>query len=321
MNNTPQISVLMPAYNAEQYLREAIDSVLAQTFTDFEFIIINDGSTDQTEEIILSYADPRIVYVKNEVNLKLIKTLNKGIDLAKGKYIARMDADDICMPERFAVQYKFMEENQDVEACSSQMYLLIGDKISKSTALPKLSPVGCRFCAMFIAPFSHPATFLKASILKQFKYTECDGYLHIEDFVLWSDFALAGINMVRTDDFLLKYRVNPSGINRSYTEQQRENHAKRAHLVINEMLDIDHDIKLVVNVFSKKANSIQDIYSSLNFLDEVSHKYIDQNELCPTDIKEINLVLKAVKRNILKAKFKKSNLAIKLFIAFRYCIL
>lgn len=95
------VSVVLPAYNAELYLKEAIDSVLSQTFTDFELIILNDGSIDRTEEIILSYNDSRIVYVKNEKNLGLIGTLNKGINLAKGKYIARMDADDICLPERF----------------------------------------------------------------------------------------------------------------------------------------------------------------------------------------------------------------------------
>ena len=91
----------MPAYNAARFLRVAIDSILCQTFTDFELIIINDGSTDNTEEIIRSYTDPRIVYIKNEINLKLIKTLNKGIDAAKGEFIARMDSDDQARPTLF----------------------------------------------------------------------------------------------------------------------------------------------------------------------------------------------------------------------------
>jgi glycosyltransferase involved in cell wall biosynthesis len=94
MNQTALVSVLMPVYNGEAFLREAIDSVLQQTYTHFELIIINDGSTDSSEGIILSYNDSRIRYVKNERNMQLIATLNKGFALAQGKYIARMDADD-----------------------------------------------------------------------------------------------------------------------------------------------------------------------------------------------------------------------------------
>ena len=107
----PLVSVLMAVYNGEKYLLEAIESILNQTYTNFEFLIINDGSTDSTEEIILSYSDQRIRYIKNEQNLKLIASLNKGLDLAKGKYIARMDADDISLPDRLEKQVNFLERN------------------------------------------------------------------------------------------------------------------------------------------------------------------------------------------------------------------
>jgi len=93
----PKVTVLMPVYNGEQYLREAIESILTQSFTDFEFLIINDGSTDSSVEIIESYDDPRIRLIHNEANLKLVATLNKGVDLARGEYIARMDCDDISL--------------------------------------------------------------------------------------------------------------------------------------------------------------------------------------------------------------------------------
>src|SRR5215218_8078213 len=97
----PKISVILPVYNAEKYLKAAIDSILNQTFPDFELLIINDGSSDGSEKIIKSYTDNRIVYVKNGENSGLINTLNKGIDLATGEFIARMDGDDIAVPERF----------------------------------------------------------------------------------------------------------------------------------------------------------------------------------------------------------------------------
>ena len=102
--NEPLISVILPVYNVERYVAAAIQSVLNQTYRNFELIILNDASTDGSKEIIFSFTDSRIRYVENERNLMLIKTLNKGVGLAKGKYIARMDADDICHSSRFQMQ-------------------------------------------------------------------------------------------------------------------------------------------------------------------------------------------------------------------------
>ena len=115
----PKITVLMPVYNGEKYLRESVDSILNQTFTDFELLIINDGSTDSSMEILNSYSDSRIRIVTNEVNLRLIKTLNKGIDLATGEYIARMDCDDIADPKRLEIQLQYMEKHPDVAVCGT----------------------------------------------------------------------------------------------------------------------------------------------------------------------------------------------------------
>ena len=109
--SVPGVSVVMPAYNAAKYIKEAIDSILAQTYRDFEFIIVNDGSTDNTKEIILSYSDPRIVYIENEQNSGICVTLNKGLDAAKGRYIVRMDSDDIALPQRLEVQVRYMDAN------------------------------------------------------------------------------------------------------------------------------------------------------------------------------------------------------------------
>ena len=109
------VSVLMPVYNTRRAeLQVAIESILDQTYKDFEFIIINDGSTNDAEEVILDYKDDRIKYYKNETNLKLISTLNKGIDLCSGKYIARLDSDDYSEPDRLEKQVKVMEELPNV---------------------------------------------------------------------------------------------------------------------------------------------------------------------------------------------------------------
>ena len=110
----PKVTVLMSVYNGEKHLREAIDSILNQTFGDFEFLIINDGSTDRTADILQSYQDSRIKIIHNEKNIGLTKSLNKGLKLAKGEYLARMDADDISYPNRLEVQYEYMEKNPNV---------------------------------------------------------------------------------------------------------------------------------------------------------------------------------------------------------------
>ena len=109
----PKVTVLMSVYNGEKYLQEAIDSILRQTFKDFEFLIINDGSTDKTGEILESYNNPRIKIINNEKNIGLTKSLNKGLRLARGEYIARQDADDISMPERLEKEVEFLEMHQD----------------------------------------------------------------------------------------------------------------------------------------------------------------------------------------------------------------
>ena len=109
--NEPMVTVLMAVYNGEKFLKEAMESILTQTFTDFEFLIINDGSTDNSVKIIEEFNDPRIRLIHNEKNLKLIASLNKGISLAKGKYIARMDCDDISMPYRLEKEVDFLENS------------------------------------------------------------------------------------------------------------------------------------------------------------------------------------------------------------------
>jgi glycosyltransferase involved in cell wall biosynthesis len=123
----PKVTVLMSVYNGEKYLQEAIDSILGQTFKDFEFLIVNDGSTDKTGEVLESYHDPRIRIITNEKNIGLTKSLNKGLMLASGEYIARQDADDISMPERLKKEVEFLEQNINVGLVGTD-YLFTNEK-------------------------------------------------------------------------------------------------------------------------------------------------------------------------------------------------
>lgn len=202
--SNPMISVVMPVYNGEKYLSEAIDSILNQTYTDFEFIILNDGSTDKTEEIILSYDDPRIVYVRNKENLRIVKTLNKGIELAKGKYIARMDADDISFPERFEKQIKFMEDHLNVGICGTWVQTF--GAINETWKVPA-SHDGIIMKMIFHSSLMHPTVFIRKSILFGLDYVYDETYTKVEDYALWI-YLSDKTEFANVPKILLKYRLN-----------------------------------------------------------------------------------------------------------------
>lgn len=218
------ISVVLPAYNAELYIKEAIDSVLAQTFTNFELIILNDGSTDKTEEIISSYQDSRIVYVKNEQNLGLIGTLNKGMTLAKGKYIARMDADDICFPQRFAKQVDFLEQNQDYVICGTAAYRFY-DHISDGKAFnPPLNDENIRVRLFFNSAFIHPSVMFHADVIRDHHLRFSDDYKYAEDYFFWMDLLKYGKGF-NLKEKLLYYRVvetSQTAVGNSNVEKRKE---------------------------------------------------------------------------------------------------
>lgn len=302
----PQISVILPAYNAEKYLHEAIDSILNQTYTNFELIILNDGSTDKTEEIILSYSDPRIRYIKNEQNIRLIRTLNKGIELARGKYIARMDADDISLPNRFQVEYDFMERNPDISVCSSKIYhLFSSNKIVKGHYYPCESPIACCFCSIFRTPLSHPASFFRAEILKKYRYDTSDGALHIEAFVLWGNLALANEKMAVINERLLYYRDNDQSICHSYTGLQIANHKKRVRYMLKTMLDINISDRILNVMYDLSVTKgLHDLKQSLSVINESKKKFIMKNELTKRQKTDVSKTAKRIKIGTLMNSFR-----------------
>lgn len=220
MTTTPTISVLMPAYNAEKYIREAIDSILAQTFTDFEFIIINDGSTDKTEELILQNTDPRIRYYKNDQNLGIVGTLNRGLELCRGKYIARMDADDIALPERFAKQVAHMDANPNLVACGAQ-YVCFGEKgFAKSPVQNAIAADDVRVDMLHFSQISHPLIMMRASVFRDTSLRYRQEYYGAEDYKLFTEMLAFG-DMDNIPEVLLHYRINENGISVTSAERQQ----------------------------------------------------------------------------------------------------
>lgn len=266
-NVQPNISVILPAYNAERFLKEAIDSILAQTYTNFELIVLNDGSTDRTEEIILSYNDPRIRYVKNETNLKLIKTLNKGIDLAKGKYIARMDADDISLPTRLEKEVKYMEEHPECGVVSVLPYVMAEDGkiLHKSRFFISTHHISCLYVNLFATPILHPGSFFQAEILKKYKYVDSPKVLHVEAYDLWCRMFKDNVKFGVVNEHLLNYRLNSTSV--CHTESQFDKHLALAVKFQADILGIEPNYSAMLSLGDVQANNdFAEIYSSVEYL-------------------------------------------------------
>lgn len=217
----PLISVILPVYNAEHTLGEAIESILNQTFAGFELIIINDGSTDASEKIVLKYDDKRIKYFSNDGNKGLIYTLNRGLGLARGKYIARMDADDISLPTRFEKQVRILEEDSSVIVCGSRIRYF-GIKKGKSVYIAPESSEENKKWLVRESCFAHPTVMMRKEVLVNNRIGYHPDYKNAEDYKLWIDLAPYGA-FYNIQEVLLNYRLSPTQITQSHNTEQKKN--------------------------------------------------------------------------------------------------
>lgn len=215
------ISVVMSVYNGERYLVEAIDSILNQTYSDFEFIIINDCSTDKTAEILQSYNDARIKIINNDENLRLPASLNKGLRLAKGKYIARMDADDIALPDRFEKQISYLEKNQEVAVIGGSLIVFNEQEGEIYTQKADCNELLDKYY-LIPSPILHPTAMLRKSMTVDEGYFYNEKYTSAQDYDLWLRIAKKHkINNIA--DIVLKYRVHSNSISQQRKEEQQMN--------------------------------------------------------------------------------------------------
>lgn len=236
----PLVTVLMPVYNAQEFVGGATQSILDQTYRNFEFLIINDGSTDESEKVILGFKDDRIKYVKNEQNLKLIATLNKGLSLAKGEFIARMDADDIAKPTRLAEQVEFMSKNPNVGVCGT-WYEAFGSK--NSTVRYPIDHDAIRYMMLYQCPFCHPTVMLRTSVVREHAIEFDADFPHAEDYELWGRLAEL-CELANLPSVLLQYRLHESNISKLENSTQVRNSNRIKSKLFQqfgiEMSDADH---------------------------------------------------------------------------------
>ncbi len=205
----PKVTVLMPVYNGESFLRATMESILEQTFTDFEFLIIDDGSTDSTVEIVRSFNDERIRLLRNPKRLKLSGALNRGLDDAQGEYIARMDGDDISLPFRLEKQVRLMDTSPEVGVCGAWVRRF-GNERKEINRYPENAEL-IRSYALFDCPFAHPTVMLRKSFFDQHSLRYEGQYYPTEDYELWSR-ALDLFPGANIQEILLEYRVHDSSM-------------------------------------------------------------------------------------------------------------
>lgn len=253
----PKISVIMSVYNGTPYLKEAVDSILSQTYKNFEFIIVDDASSDNSWQYLKNLKDKRIKLIKNEKNLGLATSLNRALKIASGEYIARMDADDISLPQRFAQQLKFLQENPTIDLCGTWVDLIddkgnvIGEKKRPTSPSKVKNAIG------FYTALIHPTFMGKKTLFKAL-----NGYSNKFDFAEDYDFLMRArdkFKMTNIPRKLLEWRLHD---------------ARRSRANMNIMDKVDLSIKLN----SLKRNGLE-IYLILGILKKMIFMYLIPSQI------------------------------------------
>ncbi|WP_417238825.1 glycosyltransferase family 2 protein [Bizionia sp.] len=219
MTTTPKVTVLMPVYNCEAYVGEAIDSILGQSFTDFECLIIDDASTDKTVSIVKGYSDSRIKFIRKPENTGYTNSLNYGLTIAQGEYIARMDGDDISLPERFAKQVTFMDAYPEVVACGTT-YSIIGSGIIKKVPI---NHGDIKVQLLQKTCFGHPTVMLRKAVFEKFKVAYNSDREPAEDYDLWVRLLKYG-KLANLPEVLLSYRVHDGQVSVKNIKKKFDNY-------------------------------------------------------------------------------------------------
>lgn len=217
---TPLVSVFMPVYNAGIYLEPAIQSILNQTFRDFEFVIVNDGSTDHSEATIRSFGDPRIRLENNPQNMGLIASLNRGLELCVGKYIVRMDQDDISLPTRLEKQISWLEAHPDYGLIGS-WFEDFGDEIESRIVKYSSDDTTIRIRHLYQTHISHPTAVLRTSVIHEHKLRFDPEFVHGEDYNCWVSFS-EHCKLSNYPEVLVRKRDHPRNITNLYAQTMHD---------------------------------------------------------------------------------------------------
>lgn len=268
----PKISVIMSVYNGERHLSEAIESIICQTYTEFELIIINDGSLDKTVDVIKSFSDPRIVFLENKNNIGLAASLNKGILEAKGGYIVRMDADDVSLPNRLQLQYEFMQNNPDITVCGSS--LVIYDSPDNQWK-PPCTHEEINVRMLFECCLYHPSVIFRKDDVMDGSGGYDATFSCSQDYDLWQRLSrVSTIRFANLAEPLIRYRVYTDIDRSDYKFKQKElakiiknNYLKQLEIYPSAQ---DYSYHQLFACFDIKSFEITDLEKYSKWLDKIA---------------------------------------------------
>jgi hypothetical protein len=215
----PRVSVVMPACNAERYLREAVESILAQTFDDFEFVVVDDGSTDRTWTLLRSYRDARMRCCRNDENAGVTRSLNRGVAAARGDYIARQDADDVSRPSRLETQVAYLEAHPEVGILGSAYQVIDAEGRPRGLGRPPESDTEIRWQTLFHSAFCHSAVMLRREALAGIKGPYDEAAVYAEDYDLWAK-LVRRTKAANLPQLLVRHRVHGNSIGSTRRQEQ-----------------------------------------------------------------------------------------------------
>lgn len=219
-NKTPLVTIILPVFNAEKTLSVCIDSLLAQTYKNIELMILDDGSTDRSWDIVDSYSDTRLNKIQLENNQGLVSVLNLALSQASGRYIARMDADDIALPQRIEKQVMFLEANPDYGACGTAIYNFNNDH-SSYMRYPVEHEEIMTHLTLFERNICHPTVVMRASVIRNNNIHYREEFIHAEDYMLWVDISRYS-KLYNLKTAYLKYYRHESQVSSKYYPEQIE---------------------------------------------------------------------------------------------------
>lgn len=310
----PLVSIVMPCYNAGKYFDDAINSILNQTYRKLEIILLNDGSTDNTPALINEYAkkDQRIKVINNELNIGLIKTLNKGVAASSGEYIARMDADDISVLNRIEKSLQIFYENPELSVVSASTYIINMQGKLIQRAIPKaIHYIPLKFVSFFSTPVVHPCVMAKSEVLKQNPYHE--DYIHSEDYELFTRLIFLGYKTYNSNLPLYYLRVNTASVSNKFENIQINTHTRISKDNIEKYFNINYEYflhKVIINRIKFDVNS-KLVTAAFRQLDYLKSIFIMREKCSQVDCLEIEYFLIEQKIDVLLQSFKCSGFFIR----------
>lgn len=303
-----RVTVFIPVYNAEKYLKETIESILNQTFEDFELLLINDGSTDRSVEIINSFDDKRIKLVNNEKNMGLPFTRNRALDFIESEYIALMDSDDIANKDRLKEEIEFLDKNKEIDVVGSDFVMFFPDGEKKYVRTPS-NPEYIKAHLIFSICIANPSTMLRNSFIKKYNLRYRNDFFVCQDYSFWVDVCKFG-NISNINKPLLYYRSGHDNISKRSSEkkaQQRKQLLDRIHiraLKHNNIVLSNDELKTFNKCFDDSVNKIISI-KDINLLYNIMTKIY--KECCSLDK---DILQQVIIKNFY-IKLKESNLSLK----------